>query len=136
MADLTVNTSYIGRSFPENDEVRSYIPDAAVDVGQVFYVKTNGKVELASAAAAGTAKFAGLAMQKSGGQQAVEGLRRGEAAGIDVSAMNYGAPVYLSDTPGVLSDTAGTVSVVVGYVMPLSDSALTKVVYFIGPVLA
>jgi len=38
--------------------------------------------------------------------------------GNALSAVAYGATVFLSDTDGTLADTAGTVSTIVGYVIP------------------
>lgn len=38
--------------------------------------------------------------------------------GNALSALGYGAPVYVSDTDGTLADAAGTVTLIVGYVMP------------------
>lgn len=38
--------------------------------------------------------------------------------GSALSALAYGAQVFLSDTDGTLADVAGTVSTVVGYVVP------------------
>ncbi len=43
-------------------------------------------------------------------------VRKGLVDGFDLSAMNYDAPVYLSDTDKKLDTAAGTVSTVVGRV--------------------
>ena len=54
-------------------------------------------------------------------------LRLGDA----LSAINYGDPVYLSDTDGILDTAAGTVSTIVGYVWPIfeTDGTVSKVLY-------
>ena len=44
--------------------------------------------------------------------------------GWDLSALDYDAPVYLSDTDGRLSTVAGTTSVVMGRVIAVSGSTL------------
>lgn len=46
-------------------------------------------------------------------------VKRGVMAGWDLSAMNYDAVVYLSDTDGRLSTVAGSTGKVVGRVVPL-----------------
>jgi hypothetical protein len=49
----------------------------------------------------------------------VTAIRRGVLDGFDLSAKNYGAAIFLSDTDGRLGDAAGTVSVKVGRVIPV-----------------
>ena len=46
----------------------------------------------------------------------VGSVRKGLVDGFDLSAMNYDAPVYLSDIDKKLDTAAGTVSTVVGRV--------------------
>lgn len=47
-------------------------------------------------------------------------IRKGVLDGFDLSALNYDAAVYLSDTDKKLADAAGTVSTVVGRVIPVT----------------
>lgn len=51
------------------------------------------------------------------------GVSRGKIAGFNVSALNFGASVFLSDTDKTLADVAGTVSTVVGQVIPATGNA-------------
>lgn len=44
-------------------------------------------------------------------------VRKGVLSGYDLSALNYGVKVYLSDTDKTLADTAGTVTVIAGRVI-------------------
>ena len=43
-------------------------------------------------------------------------IRKGVVDGFDLSALDYGAALYLSDTDGAIADTPGTVPVKIGYV--------------------
>jgi predicted RecA/RadA family phage recombinase len=63
-------------------------------------------------------KFFGLAIRSVAAGEALTVIRRGIVDGIDLSGLNYGATVYLSDTDGSISGTAGTKAVTVGYVVP------------------
>lgn len=51
--------------------------------------------------------------------QGLTALRLGVLDGLDLSGLDYGDKVYVSDTDGRLADSAGTVSVVVGKVQPI-----------------
>lgn len=92
---------------------------------------TTGKAMLGNASSSGeVANLRGIAMSN----QAYVGdpvtlLRYGV---IDVgtitelTALDFGAPVYLSDTDGLFRDAAGTVSTVIGRVWPLWDGDAVK----------
>ena len=54
----------------------------------------------------------------------VTAIRKGVMDGWDLSALDYDAPVYLSDTDGRLSTVAGTTSVVMGRVIPATSVSL------------
>lgn len=130
MAVITVDAAKVAPIDPGQSEIYPMVPAAAVARGDVAYLDSNGKAAAASGAAAGTTKTTGIVLESAGVRQGVSVLRRGKVAGFDVSGMAYGALVYLSDTAGKLDTAAGTVSVVVGKVVPMSDSDLTKVLYF------
>lgn len=80
--------------------------------------KTTGRWVLADAttAANGADVFTAHSSKKAG--QALTGIRGCEVDGFDLDDLDYGDPVYLSDTPGAVDDTAGTVSIIVGYTRP------------------
>lgn len=55
---------------------------------------------------------------------ALTGLKRGTVDGFDLSALNYGVNVFLSDTAGGLDTTAGSNSKIVGQVVPAHSQRL------------
>ena len=102
---------------------------SAPTVGTAIYFTSAGVAALSDASAAGTAIVDGIIVETQGrGATVITG--RGLVYGFDLSGMNYGALVYLSDTAGALTDTdEGTVSIVVGKVWRLSDKDATKVLF-------
>lgn len=86
---------------------------------------TTGTVLPTTAATSGKFAFRGIAVNlPSGGASKgspVAVVESGFVAGLDLSALNYDALVYLSDTAGTLSSSAGTNSVVVGRVVAMTD---------------
>jgi hypothetical protein len=60
----------------------------------------------------------GVATHTAKSGQALTAIRRGIMDGWDLSGMNFGETVYLSDTVGRLADAAGTFSAKVGIVIP------------------
>jgi hypothetical protein len=129
MAVITSTASKVSRSFPEKDLVFDFIAAETIAAGQPVYVNSAGRAALADASAAGTARVIGIALNAAGVGQAVSVLNRGHLEGFTLSGMAYDAAAYLSDTTGALDTVNGTVTVIVGRVWPLSDKALTKVLY-------
>lgn len=129
MTAITTTPDRVAPIFASLAEIFSFIAGETIDRGDpVFIQTTTGKVFKSLAAAGTTAAFAGYSLHKAGAGQAVDVLKKGHMWGHDVSALAYGARTYVGDTGG--SDTAaGTVSVPTGTIVPLSDSALTKVVF-------
>ncbi len=132
MADLALTATQIAPAFSHNSPaqpfVNTVIAAASITAGQAVYIDSNGKADLADASAAGTATALGIALETVGAGQEVDVLRRGHVYGFTITQA-YSATIYLSDTAGALADAAGTVSKVMGYVEPLSDSDLTKVLF-------
>lgn len=129
MAAIALVADKISPLFIDQAEIYNLITGVALTRGQAVYiVAATGKLALSNGAASGTAKFAGFALEAKGAGQAVSVLKRGHVAGFTLNG-NYGTLAYLNDTDGVIGDAAGTVSKVVGVVVPLSDGALTKVLY-------
>lgn len=81
---------------------------------------TSGEVTPAKGTDATEANFQGFATIESDRVgQAVTVVREGLLdVGNALSALAFGAPVYLSDTDGTLATTAGTVPVIIGRVAP------------------
>lgn len=116
---------------PESAEVMPVIAGASVTRGLAAYmIAASGKFGIADANAAGLQQFRGVFLGPAADGQGVKLLKKGKCAGFDVSAMNYGDPVYLSDTAGGFDTAAGTMTVICGRVVPMSDNDRTKVIYF------
>jgi len=118
-----------------NDKAETYngICGVAIARGQAVYFASTGKLALSNAGAAGTAKFAGIALEAGGIGQAISILKRGHIGGFTLAGA-YHSLAYLNDTDGVIGDAAGTVSVVIGAVVPLSDAPnYTKALYIDAP---
>jgi hypothetical protein len=77
-----------------------------------------GRLRKADASAAATAKAVGIALRAAAAGGGVTIATKALVAGFDLSALNFGADVFLSDVAGKLSTTPGTVPVVVGKVVP------------------
>lgn len=77
-------------------------------------------VDLASAAAAGTAAYLGLATSDIADGDCGTILVDGSFESLNTGGFSVNDTVYLSDTPGAISTSAGTVQVVVGKVLFVS----------------
>jgi hypothetical protein len=60
----------------------------------------------------------GIATHTAKSGQSVTAIRQGPMDGFDLSAVNYGAKVFVSDTVGRIADAAGTATLPVGIVEP------------------
>lgn len=131
MTAIVVTTTQIAPVFANKAEIFSGIVGTGltVDYGEALYWDSNGLLVKSNAAAAGTAKFAGISLGTGGAGQAVDVLKKGHVYGYTISGLAYGAGAFLNDTAGVIGDAAGTVSVRIGSVVPLSDADKTKVLY-------
>ena len=126
MADLTLVTAN-KVEIVESLEQMTLPTDEAVNPGQAARIAAaTGRFTKANGTAAGEAGIYGIA---TGGVanvagQPVTAIKKGVLDGYDLSGLDYGDPVYLSDTDGALADAAGTVSVVVGRVIPGTSTTL------------
>jgi hypothetical protein len=129
MTAIVVTKEQVAPVNMRDAEIIPAIAGESIDYGDPVFIKTTtGKAFKTLAAAAGTAKFAGFSLSKAGAGQAIDVFKRGFIAGWSISALNYGAAVYAGDTGG--ADTAaGTVSLQIAVVVPLTDRALTKVLW-------
>lgn len=118
MADLTVTKCKLVRG---GDEHQHTAPAAvAIEKGNAIRINTDGKFELADASAAGTLGDVYVALNRAAAGETVTGVKSPTLLdlGDALSALAYGASVYVSDTAGALNDGAGTVSKVAGTVVP------------------
>lgn len=129
MTDLALTAAQIARVHPEQDEVYDMIAAATITAGAALYITSAGTVDLYDSNGSGTLQFCGIALNGGGAGSAIGVLKRGAVYGYTISGLAYFAPVYGSNSVGLLADSAGSSSNVVGRVMPLSDSNLTKVLY-------
>lgn len=101
---------------------RGHIPclvDVVLPVCAVIIDPATGKLALADASAAPTARCYGIALRtQKAGWGGLTLVRFGIIDGLDLDALDFDDPVFLSDTAGRLADGAGTVSVPVGRVVP------------------
>lgn len=97
----------------------------AITAGMVMRLDTaTGKFTKANGTAAGEARGKWIATKTVAAGEAVTGIENGVMDGYDLAALDYDAPIYLSDTDGRLADAAGTVSVVIGRVIPGTAATL------------
>lgn len=97
----------------------------AITAGMAVRIDTaSGKWTKANGSAAGEARAWGVATRTVAAGGALTAIRLGVMDGWDLSALDYDAPVYLSDTDGRLSTVAGTTNVVMGRVIAVSGSTL------------
>lgn len=85
----------------------------------VRFDATTGKFIEGNAANATNANIVGIALRTRAEGEGVTVIQKGIIAGFDLSGLNFGATVYLSDTTGVLADAQGTVNKPVGRVVPV-----------------
>lgn len=91
----------------------------AVNIGQLVRIDaTTGKWTKANGTTTTEAALYGVLVSKDRAGAVGTAIRQGVIDGFDISAMNYWAPVYASDTDGTLADSAGTVSTILGRVIP------------------
>lgn len=130
MADLALTAAQIGVVFPRVANIFPFVAAETITAGQICFVDTAGKLQLADANAGGEQQARVLALNGGGAGQAIDGLKEGHVHGFTITQA-YDAPIFLSDTVGVLADAAGTLEVPLGIVAPLTDgSTITKVLYF------
>lgn len=122
MADIAVRDANLGISVVGVNNVVQLdgVDDEAVLAGApVRFNTTTGSFTNANATSAGEAAVFGIQLKKGAADgQGKTVVRIGYLDGYNLDALNYGAPVYLSNTDGRLGDTAGTTSVKVGQVVP------------------
>lgn len=123
MADLVVTSNRVALVDPDLAEVYDAEITGGVTIaaGDAVTIATaTGKAIQGDGSAAGTTKRPSVAVKITG--KAVSRLKKGRVWGFDLSSLNFGDPIYLSDTAGKFADAPGTVSVVVGSVGEVAES--------------
>lgn len=117
MADITVSDVRV-KPLP-GAIIRDFVAAAALSVGDLVYVDSNGEIDQADGSAAGTANALGVVV--SAGTLGAVDAAIGDMCSVVIfgpvtgfSGMTPGARHYVSDTAGALADAAGTVSKVMG----------------------
>ena len=121
MAVIAVTAAQVAPIFPDA-VIRTVRLSAAVTAGQGVYTTATGLSALSNGGAAGTAQLRGIALEAGAIGDSVSVLQQGEIAGYTLTALDYDAPVYVSDTAGALDTAVGTVTVAVGRVVPMVTS--------------
>lgn len=130
MSDLTRTAAKVSVLAIGDPEIYTFLLGETGAQGNPTYLNaTTGKLGIADANGSGTDTFFGIILDAGGANQAVGLLKRGFVTGWDLSGLNYGAAVYVSNTVGELADAAGSTSLLVGHVVPMPDKPLTKVLY-------
>ena len=128
MADITCTAAQVAPVFPDAAEIFDFVASETITAGQPVYITSAGKIGVGDANGSGTDTFRGIALNGGGAGQAISVLKKGHIYGYTLSGA-YDSLVYVSNTAGSLADAAGGTSLIVGRVVPLSDSSYTKVLY-------
>lgn len=117
MADLTVTAKSV-RPLP-GAVIRNFTAGAALNVGDLVYVDSNGKVQPTDADATGTLLAIGVVV--SAGSIGATSAASGDAVSVAVfgpvngfGGATPGGKLYVSNTAGKIADAAGTNTRVVG----------------------
>lgn len=116
MADLTITTVRIVESNEQFD-----LPEGeALAIGNAVRIDAStGKATGSNATTATEALIVGIVAEEDEAGVVVTVVKQGLLdVGEALAGMDYGEPVYLSDTDKTLADAAGTVSKVIGFVAP------------------
>lgn len=134
-ANLTVTAAKVAPVFTKfgKAEIYDYVASTTITAGMaVAIVAASGLLVPADASTGGGAliQFKGVALTGGGAGQAISVLEHGCVYGFDLSGMNYGSKVYLSNDVGLLCDHSGSdTPVECGEVRPLPDANITKVLF-------
>ena len=129
MTDLALQTAPAAKTRPELTIVGSEflntmtLPAAeAITAGMAVRIVPSstgaGQWTKAKATAYDEARAWGIATRSVAAGEVVTAVREGVLDGLEISSLDYGALIYLSDTDGTLADTPGTLAVPIGRVVP------------------
>lgn len=124
MADIAkLSTGIRPADIPERQHT-AQLAETCANGDLVRFDLTNGTITGANGSAAGEAGGAdglgpiGILLEGGIAGEWRTFIERGKVAGFNVSGLNFGAPVYASNTDKTLGDAAGTFSRIVGRVIP------------------
>jgi hypothetical protein len=135
MADIAVVTTNRVEVIDSIDQT-TMVAGAAIAAGQAVMGGSNGTWILAD----GVTNKAGvhLALRTAKVGEGVTAMRSGRMDGYDLSALAYGANVFLSDTIGAIATTSGTANLVIGRVEAASGQPLgsnpDKILHVLCPI--
>lgn len=130
MTDIALDTSRnVNVVFAEEAEIRDFKEAETLAVGEAVYITAAGKALKTNADGVAPAKAQGrgIVVMRTGSTVSV--MKRGYLAGYDLSALDYDAQLFLSNTAGKLADAAGTVPVPCSRVSCLTNDSQTKILY-------
>lgn len=124
MTAITITASTVSVDWDRPHEPLTAPALVAITAGQ--YIRqdpTTGKFDLGNASSAGELLYGYIATKSVAAGEPLTGIHYGLMnLGGSLSALTFGAPVYVNDTDGVLGDAAGTVSRVAGRVVAVWGS--------------
>lgn len=129
MTNISLQTAVSAKNRPELSIVDAHwlnkltLPAAeAIEAGAPVRIVPSstgkGRFTNANAQDATEDKAYGLASRKVAAGEPVTAVRRGLIDGFEISSLDYGAILYLSDTDGRINDVAGTQVIPIGKVVP------------------
>lgn len=122
MADInlvTANRVSLVRAGDESTGIPGVAGEAIVAGAPVYRHATTGKYYNSDANGSGTDSVVGVALRTVvTGEALTVAMNRAILDGFDVSGLNFGASVYVSNNVGRLADAAGSTSLLVGKVVP------------------
>jgi len=132
MTDIALTAAQIAAVHPEEAEIYSFIAGEAITKGQLVYMDSAGKVQVADANDSGHQQAIGIAMDAApAALETLSVLKRGAVAGFTLTNQAFDDGIYLSDTAGVAADSNGTLTVPIGRITSIPEvGGITKVIYF------
>lgn len=126
MADITASAT--GSPVVESDprDQHNAVTAVAITALQSIYINSSGLWALADSGAVGTATSVYLATRTAAAGTPLTGSRRCIVDGLDVAALAYNAPIYLSGTAGAWADEVGSgeTEVLAGRVIPVNGASI------------
>lgn len=130
MPDINRRAAAEGGVRPVQSDVQLTLP-AAVD----FEAGNAAYIDASSGEFAKSGKYYGIVAKKQKAGLGVTAIRTGIFDGLDVSGLNYGAPVFTSATAGEVADATATGQSQIGFVVPgYGSKPADKLVFVEGEV--
>ena len=130
MSDIALDTTRkLNVVFAEEAEIRDFKEAETLAVGDTVYITAAGKALKTNADGVAPLKAQGRGIVTMRTGSTVSVMKKGYLAGYDLSALDYDAQLFLSETAGKLATTAGTIPVPCGRVSCLTNDSQTKILY-------